>query len=126
MESRSFWGCRLPDSLLSPLVAALIIMPAMFAYGLDPASGPPLLFITILEVFLHMPCGRIIAILFFSGVSFASVGSHDSIWVLYMMLNLILHPDELSLVKKRVYKSQYILLHLQWVCCIESTHLRVL
>jgi NSS family neurotransmitter:Na+ symporter len=57
------------------LVAALVIMPATFAYGLDPASGPPLLFITSLEVFTHMPEGRVIAILFFLGVLFAAVTS---------------------------------------------------
>jgi len=57
------------------LMAALIIMPAAFAYQIDPAAGPPLLFITLVSVFQNMPGGQIVAILFFLGVLFAAVSS---------------------------------------------------
>jgi len=57
------------------LMAALIIMPAAFAYGIDPAAGPPLLFITLVSVFQNMPGGHIVAILFFLGVLFAALSS---------------------------------------------------
>jgi NSS family neurotransmitter:Na+ symporter len=57
------------------LMAALIIMPAAFAYHIDPAAGPPLLFITLVSVFQNMPGGQIVAILFFLGVLFAAVSS---------------------------------------------------
>jgi NSS family neurotransmitter:Na+ symporter len=57
------------------LMAALIIMPATFAYGIDPAAGPPLLFITLVSVFTNMPGGQIIAVIFFLGVLFAAVSS---------------------------------------------------
>jgi NSS family neurotransmitter:Na+ symporter len=57
------------------LLAALVIMPATFAYGLDPTSGPPLLFITLASVFADVPGGRIIAPLFFLGVLFAALTS---------------------------------------------------
>ncbi len=57
------------------LMAALIIMPATFAYGIDPAAGPPLLFITLVTVFKNMPGGQLIAILFFLGVLFAALSS---------------------------------------------------
>jgi len=57
------------------LMAALIIMPATFAYNIDPAAGPPLLFITLVSVFKNMPAGQFVAILFFIGVLFAAISS---------------------------------------------------
>jgi NSS family neurotransmitter:Na+ symporter len=57
------------------LMAALIIMPATFAYGIDPAAGPPLLFITLVRVFQNLPGGQIVAIIFFLGVLFAALSS---------------------------------------------------
>ena len=57
------------------LMAALIIMPATFAYGIDPAAGPPLLFITLVTVFKNMPGGQFVAVLFFLGVLFAALSS---------------------------------------------------
>lgn len=57
------------------VMAALIIMPATFAYGIDPAAGPPLLFITLVSVFKNMPGGQFVAVLFFLGVLFAALTS---------------------------------------------------
>jgi NSS family neurotransmitter:Na+ symporter len=57
------------------LMAALIMMPAAFAYQIDPAAGPPLLFITLVSVFQNMPGGHLVSILFFLGVLFAAVSS---------------------------------------------------
>jgi NSS family neurotransmitter:Na+ symporter len=62
------------DSLMA-IMAALIIMPAAFAYQIDPAAGPPLLFITLVKVFQNMPGGHVISILFFTGVLFAALSS---------------------------------------------------
>ncbi len=62
------------DTLMA-LLAALIIMPATFAYGIDPAAGPALLFITLVSVFQNMPGGQFVAILFFLGVLFAAISS---------------------------------------------------
>ncbi|MGL5719031.1 MAG: sodium-dependent transporter, partial [Paraclostridium sp.] len=36
---------------VAALIAALVIIPAVFAFGLDPTAGPPLLFITLPMVF---------------------------------------------------------------------------
>jgi NSS family neurotransmitter:Na+ symporter len=62
------------------LMAALIIMPATFAFGIDPAAGPPLLFITLVRVFANMPGGEFLAILFFLGVLFAAISSLMAMW----------------------------------------------
>lgn len=47
------------------LVAGLIVLPAVFAFGMNPGEGPGLSFITLPAVFAHMPAGRIFATLFF-------------------------------------------------------------
>lgn len=60
---------------LAAILAALVIIPAVFAYGHDPAAGPPLMFITLPTVFKQMPFGRIISIVFFVAVFFAAITS---------------------------------------------------
>ena len=60
---------------LAALLAAFVIMPAVFAYGLDPASGPPLMFITMPEVFKQMPGGNVFMVIFFVAVLFAALTS---------------------------------------------------
>lgn len=57
------------------LLAGFAIIPAVFAFGMNPSSGPPLMFITLPKVFIQMPAGRIIAILFFLSVAFAGITS---------------------------------------------------
>lgn len=52
----------------SGLLAGFVIFPAVFAFGLEPASGPPLLFDTIPKVFAQMPLGSLFGVLFFLGL----------------------------------------------------------
>ncbi len=54
---------------LASLLSIFVIIPAVFAFGLDPASGPPLMFITMPKVFQMMPMGRVFAIIFFLAVT---------------------------------------------------------
>lgn len=56
-------------------LAALAIMPAVFAFGIEPNSGPPLIFITLPNIFRQMPMGRLFAVLFFLSVAFAGITS---------------------------------------------------
>lgn len=62
------------DTLIA-LVAGIIIIPACFAYGVDPDAGPSLLFITLPNVFNHMPGGQVWGILFFIFMSFAALST---------------------------------------------------
>jgi len=57
------------------LLAALAIMPAVFAFGIAPDSGPSLLFITLPRVFARMPMRRLFAVFFFLSVAFAGITS---------------------------------------------------
>ena len=54
------------------ITAGLIIFPACFAFGVNPDSGPSLIFITLPNVFLSMPGGRFWGSLFFLFMFFAA------------------------------------------------------
>lgn len=60
---------------IAALLAGFAIIPAVFAFGLDVGSGPPLMFITLPKVFAQMPAGRWVAVLFFLSVLFAGITS---------------------------------------------------
>ena len=70
LASESGWICVL-DTFVA-LCSGLIIFPACFSYGVQPDQGPSLLFITLPQVFLDMPGGRIWGTLFFLFMTFAS------------------------------------------------------
>ena len=55
------------------LMAGLIIIPACFAYGIEPNSGPPLIFLTLPNIFVQLPAGRLIGTAFFIFLSFAAM-----------------------------------------------------
>ena len=57
------------------LLAGMVVIPAVFAFQLDVASGPPLMFITLPAVFQQMPFGWLFAIIFFIAVLFAAITS---------------------------------------------------
>ena len=52
-------------STLIGIMAGLIIFPSIFSFGLDPASGSGLTFITMPNVFNQMPAGTFFGTLFF-------------------------------------------------------------
>lgn len=54
------------------IVAGLIIFPACFSFGINPDSGPSLIFVTLPNVFNSMAGGRIWGALFFVFMSFAA------------------------------------------------------
>jgi len=56
-------------------LAAFVIIPAVFAFGLDPQAGPPLLFITLPKIFQQMPGGYLFGVLFFLSIIFAAISS---------------------------------------------------
>ncbi|MBN1239728.1 MAG: sodium-dependent transporter [Gammaproteobacteria bacterium] len=54
------------------MLAALVIFPIVFANGMDPASGPGLVFQSLPLAFGQMPGGAVIAVLFFLLLTFAA------------------------------------------------------
>lgn len=57
------------------VLASFVIMPAVFAFGLDVNAGPPLLFMTMPSIFDKMPGGSFVAVVFFLSLLFAAVSS---------------------------------------------------
>ena len=74
-RERSLFGESLQIAGLDTFVAlmsGLIIFPACFAYGINPGAGPELIFITLPNVFIQMPGGRLWGALFFLFMTFAA------------------------------------------------------
>ena len=68
------------SDLAFALIAGVAIMPAVFAFGLNPQSGPGLVFETLPYVFSQMPAGGFVAILFFVALLVAAVTSSISMF----------------------------------------------
>jgi NSS family neurotransmitter:Na+ symporter len=66
------------DTLIS-LLAGLAVFPIVFAHGLDPASGPGLVFVTLPLAFAQMPFGTLAACAFFVLVFVAALASAISL-----------------------------------------------
>ena len=60
---------------IAALVAALVMIPACFAYGLDVGAGPSLLFVTLPRILQDIPLGRLFAIILYVAMVFAGVSS---------------------------------------------------
>ncbi len=77
-KDRALLGESVNVALLDTFVAlcaGLIIFPACFAYGVDVGSGPKLLFVTLPNIFNHLPFGRVWGSLFFVFMSFAALST---------------------------------------------------
>ncbi len=71
------------------LFAGLIIFPACSAYGVSPDQGPALIFMTLPELFINMPGGRVWGTLFFVFMSFASFSTVTAVFE-----NLVAWPTD--------------------------------
>ena len=60
---------------IAAMTAALVIIPACFAYGLDVGAGPALLFVTLPRILQDIPFGQLFAIILYTAMVFAGVSS---------------------------------------------------
>ena len=60
---------------LAAFVAALVIIPACFSYGIDVAAGPGLLFVALPTILQNVVLGRLFAIILYIAMIFAGVSS---------------------------------------------------
>ena len=67
------------DTLFA-LIAGLAIMPAVFAFGMQPSEGPGLVFVILPHIFEQIPLGSILAILFFFALFIAAITSSISLF----------------------------------------------
>lgn len=73
------------------LCSGLIIFPACSAYGVDVGQGPPLIFMTLPNVFNNLPLGRLWGSLFFLFMTFAAYST-----VLAVFENIVSCVGELT------------------------------
>ena len=77
-KDRSLMGESVNVALLDTFVAitsGLIIFPACFAYNIEVDAGPPLIFVTLPNLFNNMPLGRLWGSLFFMFMTFAALST---------------------------------------------------
>ena len=77
-KERSLMGESINVAILDTFVAitsGLIIFPACFAYGVQPDSGPSLIFITLPNIFNNIALGRLWGSLFFVFMTFAALST---------------------------------------------------
>ena len=82
-DDRTLFGESIQIGILDTFVAlmsGLIIFPACFSYGIQPDAGPSLIFITLPNVFINMPGGRIWGTLFFLFMTFASFSTVTAVF----------------------------------------------
>ncbi len=60
---------------IAALVAALVIIPACFAYGLNVGAGPSLLFVTLPRILQDIPFGQFFAFILYAAMVFAGITS---------------------------------------------------
>lgn len=60
---------------MAAMLAAMAIMPAVFAFGMEPNRGPSLMFETLPKVFEQIPFSNLFAVFFFVSVAFAGITS---------------------------------------------------
>lgn len=60
---------------LAALLSALVIMPAVFSFGIQPTAGPSLMFLVMPDIFREIAFGKIFACIFFISVLLAGITS---------------------------------------------------
>lgn len=86
---------------IAAFLAALVIIPSVFAYNIEPSAGPPLMFITMPMVFKQMPLGSVFGIIFFVAVLFAGITS---------LINLYETPVELLQEKFKLSRMKSVII----------------
>ncbi|MFZ5989552.1 MAG: sodium-dependent transporter [Bacillota bacterium] len=84
------------DTLIA-LLAGIAIFPAVFAFNIEPGSGPGLVFVTLPNVFNKMPGGPLFAALFFVLLAIAALTSAISILEVVVSYTV----EELKMPRKR-------------------------
>lgn len=86
----------LSDTLIA-ILAGVMIFPAVFAFGIEPSSGPSLVFITLPGIFQQMPGGDFLGALFFILLAVAALTSTISL----LEVVVAFFSEELNISRKR-------------------------
>lgn len=100
------------DTLFAVL-AGIAIMPAVFAFGVNPTSGPSLVFITLPQIFAQLPFGQMFSLLFFIVLFVAAITS--SISMLEIVVAYIC--EEFKLSRKAAVLSSSLFVAITGILC---------
>ncbi len=103
------------DTIIA-IMAGIAIFPAVFAFGIDPAEGPGLVFITLPNIFQQMPGGYFFALVFFVLLAVAALTS--SISVLEVVVAYFV--EELHISRKRATMIAALMISVLGVFCTLS------
>lgn len=101
------------DTLVA-LMAGLVIFPSCFAFGVEPASGPSLVFITLPIVFNAMPLGQLWGTLFFLFMSFAALSTVIAVFETIMAFSM----DQWSVRREKACLVNGVLIALLSIPCV--------
>ena len=99
--------------LIVSVLAAMIVFPAVFAYGFSPAEGPELTFVTLPDVFQNMVSPRITCTFFFALMCVAALTS--TISLMEVMVAFICEASEKTKHPLNRHKSVLLVMLLQIV-----------
>ncbi len=103
------------DTLIA-MLAGIAIFPAVFAFGIDPESGPGLVFVTLPNIFQEMAGGYFFALIFFILLGIAALTS--SISILEVVVAYL--KEELNLTRKKAAVFAAIVITMMGVLCTLS------
>lgn len=109
----TFWIVTL--SLMVSLLAGLMILPATFAFGMNPEAGPGLTFITMPAIFTQLPYGHAFAVMFFFCLIVAALTSAVSM----LEIDITWMVQELNMKRSTsVVVCLVLMLALSIPCCL--------
>ena len=104
------------DTLIA-LLAGVAIFPAVFSFGINPTSGPELVFIALPSIFQQMAGGYILSILFFVLLFIAAITS--SVSIMEVLVAYIMEEFKISRRKAGIVISMIIMV-MAAVCAISQ------
>ncbi len=109
-------GTVVTADVMIALLAGFAIFPAVFTFGINPTSGPDLVFLTLPSLFAQMSGGQLMSILFFVLLFFAAITSA------FAMLEVIVAwlSEEFGMKRRGAVAVSFVVLSALAVVCALS------
>ncbi|MDD3369571.1 MAG: sodium-dependent transporter [Lachnospiraceae bacterium] len=101
------------DTLVA-VMSGLIIFPACFSFGVEPGSGPGLVFVTLPNIFNNMSGGRIWGALFFVFLFFAALSTVIAVFENIMAMSM----DNFGIGRKKAAVINFLIIAVCSLPCV--------